>query len=221
METVPFPRTGAPALRALAAAGYTHLQQLDGVPMHDVFGLHGMGPRGIGALRRAMAAHGWAFADDDPAVGAEPGGVVRVEAGLKPERNANATAPTAVDPRAWVEDLPTPRQVEQGRAMLRLFGEVTGDDPTMWGPSIVGYGAVHYTYESGREGDMARVGFSPRGTALTFYGLHDFPGAPEVLEGLGRHRRGVSCLYVNKLTDVDPEVLRELVRRAWEHSEAP
>lgn len=69
-STVPFPRTGAPALRALETAGYTHLHQLDGVPMRSVLALHGMGKQGIGALRRAMAQHGWAFAEDDPRVGA-------------------------------------------------------------------------------------------------------------------------------------------------------
>ena len=74
MSKVAFPRTGAPALRALETAGYEHLQQLDGVPMHELLALHGMGPKGIGALRRAMAEHGWSFADDDPSVGATRGG---------------------------------------------------------------------------------------------------------------------------------------------------
>ena len=102
--------------------------------------------------------------------------------------------------------------------MLALFGEATGEEPVMWGPSIVGYGAVHYTYESGREGDMGRVGFSPRSTSLVLYGLQDAPVSADLLERLGRHRRGVGCVYVNQLADVDLAVLRELVALAWEHS---
>lgn len=214
--SVPFPRTGRPALNALAAAGYDHLGQLDGVRMREVLALHGMGPKGIGALRRAMAEHGWAFADDDPRVGATTSGLVSVEPGLKPDRNANATAPTEVVPGDWVETLPKPRQREQGRAMLDLFGEVTGEQPVMWGPSIIGYGQLHYVYESGREGDMPRVAFSPRSAALTLYVL----GAPQteaLLARLGRHRRTVSCLYVNNLDDIDLGVLRELIAAAWQH----
>ena len=215
MEHIAFPRTGAPALRALEAAGYEHLQQLDGVPMRSVLDLHGMGPKGIGALRDAMAGHGWAFADDDPKVGAAKGGRVGLTEGLRPDRNQNATAPTDVDPVEWVESLPTARRREQGRAMLRLFGEVTGELPVMWGPSIVGYGQVHYVYESGREGDMARVGFSPRSASLSLYGLQGGAEADALLDRLGTHKRAVSCVYVTRLENIDLDVLRELVRRAW------
>lgn len=220
MATISFPRTSAPALRALESAGYTHLGQLDGVPMRDVLALHGMGPKAIGALRRAMTGHGWAFAADDPSVGAVQGGLVKIEAGRKPERNANATEPTPVDPTTWVADLPKPRQREYGAALLELFGAATGAAPVMWGPSIVGYGELHYTYESGREGDMARVGFSPRSASNSLYGLTGHPGSAELLARLGKHRLGVGCLYVNKLADVDLAVLRELVSVAWEHTRA-
>lgn len=213
---VPFPRTGAPALRALAAAGYEHLQQLNGVPMRSVLDLHGMGPKGIRALRDAMAEHGWAFADDDPKVGAVKGGRVSLTEGAQPDRNANATGPTAVDPVEWIESLPKPRQREQGRAMLELFGEVTGAAPVMWGPSIVGYGELHYVYESGREGDMPRMAFSPRSASLSLYGVQGFPEAPALLDRLGKHKAAVSCVYVNKLDDIDLDVLRELVRLGWE-----
>lgn len=219
MVEVPFPRTGAPALRALTAAGYEHLQQLHGVPMRAVLDLHGMGPKGIRALRDAMAEHGWAFADDDLAVGAVQGGRVSLTEGLQPERNQNATGPTAVDPADWVESLPKPRQREQGRAMLELFGEVTGVPAVMWGASIVGYGELHYVYESGREGDMPRVAFSPRSASLTLYVNQDTPEANALFDRLGKHRRTVSCVYVNKLDDIDLGVLRELVRLAWTEHE--
>lgn len=224
MTTVPFPRTGAPALRALDHAGYTHLQQLDGVSMPQILALHGMGPTGIGALRRAMAEHGWAFADDNPAVGATRGGLVSTTASRgggetsrrnDRARNDNATVPTDVDPHTWVESLPSPRQREQGRAMLELFGAVTGVEPVMWGPSIVGYGQVHYVYESGREGDMAAVGFSPRTRELSLYGLQSDPASAELLDRLGPHRRGLGCVYVRDLGAVDVGVLRDLLAQGW------
>lgn len=216
MDPVPFPRTGAPALRALDTAGYTHLGELDGVPMSDVLALHGMGPKGVGALRRAMAEHGWAFAADDPSVGATQGGRVSGTEGRQPDRNDSKTAPTPVEPAEWVASLPKARQRDEGAQLLALFGEVTGADAVMWGSSIVGYGELHYVYESGREGDMPRVAFSPRSASHTFYLALDAPGAPELLQRLGKHRASVACLYVNKLADIDLDVLRHLVVLAWE-----
>ena len=166
-------------------------------------------------MRDALAEHGWAFADDDPAVGAVKGGRVSLTEGLRPERNQNATGPTQVDPAEWIESLPKPRQREQGRAMLELFGEVTGVPAVMWGPSIVGYGELHYVYESGREGDMPRVGFSPRSTALTLYVLDGSPAEADLLGRLGTYTRGASCLYIKNLDDVDLSVLAEMVEHAW------
>lgn len=215
---VPFPRTGAPAIRALQAAGFTHLGQLDGVRMADVLALHGMGPKGIGALRRAMAEHGWAFTDDDPGVGAVQGGLVAVSEGRQPDRHDNKTVPTSADPGVWIAALPKARQRDDGARLLTLFHEVTGAEAVMWGPSIVGFGELHYVYESGREGDMPRVGFSPRSASNTLYLALDAPGAPALLERLGRHRTSVSCLYVNKLADIDLGVLRELIALSWQHT---
>ncbi len=219
MDHVPFPRTGAPALRALASAGYEHLAQLDGVRMSHVPALHGMGQKGIGALRRAMAEHGWAFAEDDPTVGAVQGGRVKVTEGRQPERNDSATAPTGVSPQDWIAALPKPRQRDDGAALLALFDDVTGETATMWGPSIVGYGELHYVYESGREGDMPRLAFSPRGANNVLYGVHG-PGSEDLLARLGKHRLSVSCMYVNKLADVDLDVLRELVALGWRNNAA-
>lgn len=143
---------------------------------------------------------------------------MRVTEGLQPERNGNATAPTDLDPATWVAGLPKERQRVDGAALLDMFGEVTGAPATMWGPSIVGYGELHYVYDSGREGDMARVGFSPRSTGSVLYGVHGHPGAQALLERLGKHRTSVACLYLTKLADVDLAVLRELVEGAWRHS---
>ncbi|MBK7820251.1 MAG: DUF1801 domain-containing protein [Tessaracoccus sp.] len=126
----------------------------------------------------------------------------------------NKTAPTDVDPVEWVESLPKPRQVEQGRAMLKLFGEVTGEPPVMWGPSMIGYGQHHYVYESGREGDAMRLGFSPRAANLVLYVLGSEP--EPLLDQLGPHKRGASCLYVTNLDKVDQDVLRQIIARVWE-----
>lgn len=202
-------------MRALEAAGYFHLEQLDGVPMPAVLALHGMGPKGIGALRRALAEHGWAFAEDDVRVGVAQGGLVRLTAGLQPERNDNQTAPTGVDPAEWIASLPKPRQRDDGAVLLTLFGEVTETPALMWGPSIVGFGAQHYRYESGREGDMPRVAFSPRSASTSLYLLSDRERVGPLLARLGKHRQAASCLYVNKLADIDLEVLRELVTLSW------
>lgn len=94
----------------------------------------------------------------------------------------------------------------------RIFREVTGFAPRMWGPSIVGYGSYHYTYDSGREGDSLATGFSPRKANLTVYIMPGYADFSDILSRLGKHKLGKSCLYINKLADVDEEVLKELIR---------
>lgn len=87
----------------------------------------------------------------------------------------------------------------------------------MWGPTIVGFGSYHYKYESGREGDASAIGFSPRSANLALYGLTTAPTAGPLLENLGKYRRGASCLYVNKLADVDLEILTRLARDGYRY----
>ena len=123
MTEIPFPRTSRPALSALAHAGYTHLGELDGIPMRAILDLHGMGPKGVGTLRRAMAEHGWAFADDDPRVGAVAGGGVSLTEGAQPERNDNTNLRVGErSAHEWVASLPKARQRDQGEAMLDPSG---------------------------------------------------------------------------------------------------
>ena len=93
-----------------------------------------------------------------------------------------------------------------------LMQDVTGAAPVMWGASIVGFGRYHYRYESGREGDWMLVGFSPRKKDITLYLMAGFDRLPELMQRLGKHKTGKSCLYVKKLDDVDRTVLRDLVR---------
>jgi len=96
-------------------------------------------------------------------------------------------------------------------ALDKLFRTVTGFAPAMWGSSIVGYGQYHYEYQSGREGDFLATGFSPRKAALSIYIMPGYSDFSEILSRLGKHKIGKSCLYVNKLADVDMQVLAELI----------
>ena len=102
---------------------------------------------------------------------------------------------------------------EDSLALLGLMRDVTGEEAKMWGSSIVGFGSYHYVYQSGREGDWMLTGFSPRKQNLAIYIMAGFSDYGPLLEKLGKHRTGKSCLYVNKLADVDINVLHELVRR--------
>ena len=106
---------------------------------------------------------------------------------------------------------------EDCRAVVSLMREVTGEEPRMWGGSIIGFGRYHYVYESGREGDWFLTGVSPRKGSLTLYIVAGFDRYDELMSKLGRHKTGKSCLYVNRLDDIDLDVLRELVERSVAH----
>jgi hypothetical protein len=108
------------------------------------------------------------------------------------------------------------KQREDSFVVLDLMREITGEEPNMWGTSIVGFGSYHYKYASGREGDWMQVGFSPRKQNLTLYIVDGFKNYEMLLDKLGKHKIGKSCLYINKLEDVDQEVLRELVKQSVE-----
>lgn len=103
-------------------------------------------------------------------------------------------------------------------AVLELMREVTGLEPKMWGPSIVGFGSYHYKYASGHQGDSPLIGFSPRKQDLTLYINSGFERHAELMEKLGKYKTGKVCLYVKKLTDLDLPTLRELVRDSFEHT---
>jgi hypothetical protein len=95
--------------------------------------------------------------------------------------------------------------------VLELMKKITKEEPVMWGPSIVGFGSYHYKYESGREGDFFLTGFSPRKQSLTLYIMAGFKRYSEIMKKLGKHKTGSSCLYINKLEDIDMRVLKELI----------
>ena len=129
----------------------------------------------------------------------------------------NKTLKTSASVDEFLAAVPNRRRREDGHALLDMMTEITGLEPAMWGPSIVGFGEYHYRYESGREGDMPLTGFSPRSRSLSLYIMSGFDGYEELLADLGRHKTGVSCLYINKLDDVDVEVLRELITKSYHH----
>ena len=101
--------------------------------------------------------------------------------------------------------------------LVDLMKDITGEEPKMWGPSIVGFGSYHYCYDSGREGDWMQVGFSPRKQALTLYIMSGFSRYDDLLKRLGKHKTGKACLYVKRLSDVDRDVLRDLIAQSVEH----
>lgn len=101
------------------------------------------------------------------------------------------------------------------KALDKMLRDITGEKPAMWGPAIVGYGSYRYRYESGREGDWMKIGFSPRKANLVLYIMPGFDSYDALLKRLGRHKTGKSCLYINTLSDVDDNVLRQLASRSW------
>jgi hypothetical protein len=126
------------------------------------------------------------------------------------------TLPTNVPAEEFVASVEPERRRREGERLLEIFHEVTGAEPVMWGPSIVGYGEYEYRYASGQSGVWPRVGFSPRKAKLALYGLTDHPAVE--LEPLGPHSTGASCLYVTRLESIDEDALRELIRLGWEHA---
>ena len=123
------------------------------------------------------------------------------------------TIPTKVDVDEFLLGI-TERRRDEAHRLIALMREISGLEPVMWGPSIIGFGSQHYRYDTGREGDKPILGFSPRKAQLTLY-FDGWDHYSELLPRLGKHKLGVSCLYVNKLEDVDLDVLRQLIRRGW------
>ena len=127
---------------------------------------------------------------------------------------ANKTRPAELSVAAFIDQLPDAPQRADAKALVKLLQKASGEKPKMWGPAIIGFGAYHYKYESGREGDMPLVAFSPRKAATVLYNLTGFPGADALLAKLGKHSTGKACLNIKKLSDVDLAVLKELATQA-------
>lgn len=129
---------------------------------------------------------------------------------LKTQRN-NASV------RQFLDKVPDERRRRDAKTVVALMEEVTGETPAMWGASMVGFGSYHYKYASGQEGDWPLVAFAPRKDSLTLYIMPGFEGYAELLQKLGRHKTGKSCLYLKSLDDVHLPTLRTLVRQSVKH----
>lgn len=127
------------------------------------------------------------------------------------------TKPTGRSVRAFIDAVADPQRRKDCRAVMRLMKAATGESPKMWGPGIVGYGRYHYRYASGREGDWMLTGFSPRKQDLTLYIMDGFARHGALMKALGRYRTGMSCLYLKRLSDVDLDVLDQLIRASVTH----
>lgn len=101
-------------------------------------------------------------------------------------------------------------------AILDLIKEISGEDPKMWGDSIIGFGDYHYKYKSGREGDWFKVGFSPRKNNIVLYFMTYFKKSENILKRIGKYKTGKSCFYINKLEDINIDVLKELIQKSYD-----
>lgn len=117
------------------------------------------------------------------------------------------------DVNAFINSVDAKKQ-EDCRALITMMSEVTKEEPCMWGTQIIGFGTYQYQYASGRTGEWFQVGFSPRKQNLSLYIMADFPERADLMSRLGKHKTGKSCLYINKLADIDLDVLKELIQRA-------
>lgn len=130
------------------------------------------------------------------------------------------TKETDADVETFLNAVPDERKRRDSFTILKLMEDVTGEPAKMWGPTIVGFGKYHYKYASGHEGDMALTGFSPRKQALTVYMTTGFDEFDDLVARLGKHKVSKACLYINKLADIDQDVLREMIKRSVEHTKA-
>ncbi len=128
----------------------------------------------------------------------------------------NKTKPNSISVRNFIDSVPNETRRSDSYFLVDLFQKITGHQPIMWGTSIIGFGSYHYRYESGREGDMPMAGFSPRKQNLALYNT-GFKRYPELMKKLGKHKTGKSCLYINKLSDIDQDVLSQLISTAYDH----
>ena len=130
------------------------------------------------------------------------------------------TKPTKLSVAAFIDAVTDPARRADAKVLVKLMQSAAGEKPKMWGPSIIGFGSYHYKYESGREGDMPVIAFSPRKAATVFYGMTGFGEAAVLLAKLGNHTTGKGCLYIRKLSEVD-QLLKALLVKSVAAKRAP
>lgn len=123
----------------------------------------------------------------------------------------NKTKPTGASVDDFISALEIPRRRKDALIALEMYKEITGFHPVMWGPSIIGFGSRPYLYETGRKGNAPLACFSPRKAHMTFYVGSNFKGTDALFTKLGKHKKSVACLYINKLDDVDLLILRKII----------
>lgn len=126
----------------------------------------------------------------------------------------NKTTPTTNDVLGFIAQLGDKQQQKDSQTLIAMMQKISGRPPVMWGPSIIGFGMLHYKYESGREGDMPLLGFSPRKGKLSLYITDNAEKYPEIRARLGKHKISKACIYISKLGDVNQSVLEELIHAA-------
>jgi Domain of unknown function (DU1801) len=126
----------------------------------------------------------------------------------------NKTKPTEISVSAFVNAIDDESRRSDAKTLVKMMQGATGKKPKMWGAAIIGFGSYHYIYDSGREGDMPLVGFSPRKAATVLYLGLGAGGSEALLAKLGKHTTGKGCLYIKKLADVDQKVLQSLVAKS-------
>ena len=128
------------------------------------------------------------------------------------------TKATKVSVKDFLKSVTDTQKRKDSLVLIEMMSKITKEKPKMWGPSIIGFGSYHYKYESGHEGDMCIVGFSPRKAAISIYISAGFKKRDSLLKKLGKHKSAVACLYVRKLEDVDLKIFKELITESFKHS---
>lgn len=114
----------------------------------------------------------------------------------------------------FIEQIDSPKKREDAYRLLDIYTEVTGYQAKMWGPSIIGFGTYHYVYKTGHEGDAPLAAFSPRKAKISLYFAPDDPEREALLAKFGKHTSGKACVYINKVDDIDTDVLKELISKS-------
>ncbi len=133
----------------------------------------------------------------------------------KPKSRALKTRPNSADVKAFIAAVEDRQKRSDAEELLAMMKRVTGCKPVMWGTSIIGFGSYRYTNTTGREAQWCATGFSPRKSALTIYIMPGFSGLETLMEQLGKHKTGRSCLYIRRLSDIDAGILERIVARAY------
>ena len=130
-------------------------------------------------------------------------------------RNDATTQITSIPVEKFLSTITKVHRLADARQIIEIMRRVSGEEPVMWGPSMIGFGSYHYRYESGREGDALIMGLAPRSAAMSIYGLYNAYDPDPRIEKLGPHRVGKACLYITRFDAIDHCLFETLVREAW------